>query len=411
MSNYQKYINYKTKYLILKNKINQVGGDEIPVGTIVSTKENGGSMENMTNQCFWISILHFLHANGQDLSLLQLRTNAGLNSDTKDIEFDNFLRNSEGIYVYDVAAQRIANRYNLILRIYEVDENGIVQELRQRYLPENPHSAPLEVDIAQFGQFHFQWINGRNGVFVPKIPINGVYRQISEFTGQVKSAYEELTVKLKKLNIQIKKNRDERTLQINSLHKHIPPYTDEQKNNFKRDYERDLNIKNEIINKQIISLNKDFERFVMLSSQPVSTATSSITPLYTINQPITVNGSILTNPNRPGTAQFKTDKNNRLNVVNKKGRVFGIDESSGRNIYIIFFDDKSYGLEISEEMINSQQSSSSRPDVSTSSRPAISSRPAASTSSRPAASTSSRHEITIENGSTMQDLLSFLAKK
>jgi hypothetical protein len=162
----QKKLNNTNNYKIL------LGGGSIVIGSKVKTIPNSGSLENMSNQCFWISILDYLQSHGHEkLTLRELRKQAGLDSKTERMMFDtNYLINegNENIPIFFNAANRIADIYNIQIEVYSVNREGKV--LNQR--DEIGKSTNI-VPIAQFGLQHFQLIDKFGDTFIPAVPIDG----------------------------------------------------------------------------------------------------------------------------------------------------------------------------------------------------------------------------------------------
>ena len=165
MINSEKYLKYKTKFFELQKRLNnyQIGG-VFNNGTKVRTQSNGGMLDGMENQCFWISILHYLKENGYPkLTLLQLRTEAGLDDTTKYMAFDVDYKkpfkdgtyNINGDFIFMDAAERIARKYNLQLQIYAVTSEGFVIGPRAHI---GLRDAPRLINITQFGLSHFERI-------------------------------------------------------------------------------------------------------------------------------------------------------------------------------------------------------------------------------------------------------------
>lgn len=162
MSDYKnKYIKYKKKYIELKKKIklnNQSGG--MLKGKTIS---NTGSLENMTNQCFWISILYYLNLHGHpNLTLRELRRQAGLRLDTENKPFDiDYLVGPEldRRPIFFNAAVQIAEIYDLRIQIFTANRNGEVEITTSRAVIGNGRNL---VEIAQFGNEHFELIDEVN---------------------------------------------------------------------------------------------------------------------------------------------------------------------------------------------------------------------------------------------------------
>jgi hypothetical protein len=203
--NKYKYLKYKKKYLMLvekQKKLNNtnnykilLGGGSIVIGSTVETIFNDGSQENMINQCFWISILQYLKLNGhKDLTLRELRKQAGLDSKTERMMFDtNYLINegNENIPIFVNAANEIADLYDITIEVYTVDHTGKV--LNQR---DSIGSSKNIVRIAQFGLLHFQLIDKTGDTFIPAVPINGELTTTTDIDPQYKQLYIELNENL-----------------------------------------------------------------------------------------------------------------------------------------------------------------------------------------------------------------------
>jgi hypothetical protein len=194
----KKYLKYKKKYFELK-KINnqQIGGELKTIG-------NTGSLEGMKYQCFWISILDYLKINGYpDLTLKQLRTEAGLGKDTEETMFDiDYLVGPEldRQPIFFNAATRIAEKYNLRIQIYSTHiHNGNFELSTPRGLIGDGSKL---VEIAQFGIDHFELIDANHGEnFVPAVVdiCNG--NLTKDINPQIKNAYYQLTENKEMLKI------------------------------------------------------------------------------------------------------------------------------------------------------------------------------------------------------------------
>ena len=174
MDYYQKYLNYKTKYSELKKKLNkkQVGGKR------VKTVSNSGRMENMSLQCFWISILDYLRKHGRStLTLKELRRQAGLNRTTEHEMFDVDKKDSHGNLIFYNAAVEIARIYNLNIQIFTADRRGNITNITAPRA--NIGSGTNLVQIAQFGLGHFELIDDDGEDFVPAVLVNGDFHKIN----------------------------------------------------------------------------------------------------------------------------------------------------------------------------------------------------------------------------------------
>jgi hypothetical protein len=214
-----KYLKYKKKYLMLveeQKKLNNtnnykifLGGGIIKVGTQVKTIRNSGSLEKMTNQCFWISILNYLQRHGHEtLTLKQLRTNAGLDSTTENIMFDT------DIPIFFDAANKIANFYKIQIEVYTVDHEGIVINQRNN-IPIDGNSTNI-VPIAQFGLQHFELIDEAGNDFIPAIPIDGKLTTTKDIILDDNTSNQ--------LNDEIKENLNKITELTEQLNKFIEEY-------------------------------------------------------------------------------------------------------------------------------------------------------------------------------------------
>jgi len=200
-----KYLKYKKKYLMLvekQKKINNtnnykmfVGGGSIVVGSKVKTISNSGSLENMSNQCFWISILHYLQLNDhKDLTLHKLRKQAGLDSKTERMMFDtDYLINegNENIPIFFNAANTIARLYKIQIEVYSVNHEGIIINQRDKI-----GKSKYIVPIAQFGLQHFELIDKDGKTFIPAVPINGKLTTTTDIDPQYKNLYIQLNENL-----------------------------------------------------------------------------------------------------------------------------------------------------------------------------------------------------------------------
>ena len=173
MSYFNKYLKYKNKYLELKKRnVKQLGGTR-QNNTIVRTIENRGRLEGMTNQCFWISVLQYVHRHGYpELTLKELRNDAGLQENTENMIFDTdyYARDADGfaIPIFINAAENIARIYNLRIQIYTVNAQGVITGPRA-LIGNGEHL----VEIAQFGLGHFELIDNNGTDFVPAVVIKG----------------------------------------------------------------------------------------------------------------------------------------------------------------------------------------------------------------------------------------------
>jgi len=206
---YLKYLKYKQKYLELKksndqvysqendqqndlqndlqNDVEQYGGQRR-----VKTIGNTGSRDGMSMQCFWISILDYLRRNGHpDLTLRELRTNAGLGADTEHMMFDiDYLVGPplDRQAIFFNAATRIAEIYNLRIQVYAANRVG------EFALTDSPrgligNGAKL-VELAQFGVAHFELIDEVHGSeFIPAVVVKGTLTKTTDIDPTMKDRY------------------------------------------------------------------------------------------------------------------------------------------------------------------------------------------------------------------------------
>jgi len=136
----------------------------------VETEYNSGSIDGMINQCFWMSIHQFLLNNGYpNLTVREIRTNAGLYRDTEDKMFDTEIEE------FREAAEVIARKYNLTINVVPVDSHG--QVLYGGEIIDIIGEGSNNVNIAQFGTHHFQLItnyvdNPAESNFIPAVVID-----------------------------------------------------------------------------------------------------------------------------------------------------------------------------------------------------------------------------------------------
>jgi hypothetical protein len=179
MSYYKKYIKYKSKYLNLKNKINQIGGK------IIKTIPNNGMLDGMTLQCFWISILQYIKRHSHSsLTLRELRSQAGLDSRSEHIMFDTWATNKEGRLYFIEAADIIAHMYHINIQVYIANRhrNGTIHinEQPTYFFPMGePVSGYSTVRLVNFG-IHFELIDDKGSEYVPLVSYKGNAKKITE---------------------------------------------------------------------------------------------------------------------------------------------------------------------------------------------------------------------------------------
>jgi len=163
-------------------------------GKRLRTQPNSGSMGGMSNQCFWISILHYLHKNGHpNLTLRQLRNLAGLDFSTEKIMFDS---NSES---FRSAADRICALFDLEITLVPVTRSGTV--LFNGDIVDVLGSGNNRLKIAQYGLEHFTLVL-EDGIdqlslnppvpFKPLVNVNGNLTELDSLTEKKQRLFEEL---------------------------------------------------------------------------------------------------------------------------------------------------------------------------------------------------------------------------
>ena len=222
MSYEEKYLKYKNKYLKLKNQI----GGWLETGSFVRTIQNSGEQEGMRLQCFWISILQYLNRNGYPrLTLRELRTTAGLTSDTEHEMFDT--ENND----FSIAADTIARLFNLQIYVYRVNEDGMIIERGRQYPYDNyDDNQQFIVNIASFGLRHFELIDLEYGNdFIPAVMYKNNLTKIDKISDNtenkgIQAAYlnlVDLTEELKDL----KESKDKYIKKITQLENNIATMT------------------------------------------------------------------------------------------------------------------------------------------------------------------------------------------
>jgi hypothetical protein len=225
-----KYIQYRNKYYKYKTKYNnlqQFGGNK------VTTKSNSGRLEGMSNQCFWISILDYLHDNGYpELTLRELRKfmiDANLKINKENEIFDSDL--------YREASEYIANIFDLKIQAYLIDSNGYI--LYSGEIINTIGDGRNVVNIAQFGQYHFELIinreNNSNNNFRPLVLINNDLTDVNKIPENIRKQYIKLSenqgeiIIIEKLLKESQSELDKQKKRKNEI-KQSPYYTQSEKN-------------------------------------------------------------------------------------------------------------------------------------------------------------------------------------
>ena len=156
----------------------------------------------MRNQCFWISIQHFLRNNGYpSLRVREIRRIAGLDSKTENVMFDSYIESFRN------AAEAVARYYNLTINIFPVNSFG--QVLHDGDLFERIGNGINIINIAQFGTYHFQLItsnvdNPAESNFVPAVDINNDIVDINEEVSDINQQKVNIKIFLTDLESEIK---------------------------------------------------------------------------------------------------------------------------------------------------------------------------------------------------------------
>ena len=289
-----KYLKYKKKYRKLveeQKKLNNtnnykifLGGGSIVIGSKVNTISNSGSLENMSNQCFWISILDYLQSHGHEkLTLHELRSNAGLDSKTERMMFDtNYLINkgNENIPIFFNAANRIAGIYDIQIEVYSVNREGIVINQRDEI-----GASKNIVPIAQFGLQHFELIDNKGKPFIPAVPINGKLTTTTDINLKLKNLYIQLNENLGMMelfNDHLKQLREKYNNSITNK-EHIlnsDDITHKEKNNFVFHIDKELNETETSINnleKKIKDYQNENLSIIHIINESNSGSSSSVT--------------------------------------------------------------------------------------------------------------------------------------
>ena len=159
MSFKPKYIEYKTKYMHLKQKLNN---DRIQIGGCNFTSIfNNGAQDGFTNSCFWISLQQGLNIHNVNLSLKEVRNEFHLRFDERNTMFDTFTQHhAEGLIMFML-------KYDLTIFIHHTDaNNNICIDTRSTYYNTRVHQygeGSREIRIASFG-LHFQLITNFDAV-------------------------------------------------------------------------------------------------------------------------------------------------------------------------------------------------------------------------------------------------------
>jgi hypothetical protein len=168
----------------------------------------------MSNQCFWISILDYLNRNGQpQLTLKELRTQAGLDASTEHTMFDS---NFES---FRDAANRIVARYNLTITILPINGNGDV--LYNGNLGDRFGNGANRIEIGQYGIAHFQLIvgniaEGEKNNFQPFVLVKTRLVELKSLSEEKQMIYKKYNENLSFLKI-IKFQLDEDKAQYSKL--------------------------------------------------------------------------------------------------------------------------------------------------------------------------------------------------
>lgn len=190
MTDYEKYLKYKTKYLQLKKLNEQLGGVySININPTFETIRNSGARDGYTNACMWISIQDYLkYVLGQNVPLKDIRDIGLVKPEEKYTMFDTDIsRHYNGL-------QNIARRYNLKIVIFSLMDNGQLLPYGQTINEQGQH----EVRIISFGA-HFELLFKSIGY---RLPVNSrrptTSSNVTSSTGSKESkfSYGELSSKI-----------------------------------------------------------------------------------------------------------------------------------------------------------------------------------------------------------------------
>ncbi len=291
--NYQKKIlKYKARYLMLKNKINQVGGAKIPFGAIVKVNVQNGVMDGLSQQCMWISILQYLQQyhpdkhNYQILTIDQLRGIAGLSDDTKHNEFD------DTIPMFIQALRRTVDVFGLHINFYSGERYSVDDGLSIVYdnINEIPHPSenmrinryPNEVNIISYGR-HFELILPNKQVSDYKIflPLEKNLYDMTTAPKDIKKKYQEYD-ELRSRLLHIEKEINQ--VRINKLNQMPKDWDEERRAKAQEQYmkERDDLLKE--IYEPLSRLKEELKMMILSSKsiKPVSGTTVAYSPSSSI---------------------------------------------------------------------------------------------------------------------------------
>jgi len=162
----------------------------------IKTIPNDGRDGDMTNQCFFISILDYIKRNGYSTyTLRDVRNVSGLDISTEHTMCDTM----NDIYID--AINEICNVFELVIIVLPIDYNGKI--LYNGNIIDTFGKGSNIVRIAQFGLNHFELISDEGHYYRPMVTINDV---------MVESSYlRNLSDKLEEL---YNKDAHKKTLQV-----------------------------------------------------------------------------------------------------------------------------------------------------------------------------------------------------
>ena len=147
MPDYNNYLKYKRVHLKNINTTDKLLNSDLPNtqsnnintpnellnGYMVNTQSNNGNIDGLTLQCFWISILDYLHAlcnENKNITIIELKEYGGLNNSTHNKMFDGHsISDNDTIYIkneYNDGARKIADVFNLTINVYTVNQQKII---------------------------------------------------------------------------------------------------------------------------------------------------------------------------------------------------------------------------------------------------------------------------------------------
>ena len=144
----------------VKKRNHQKGGEELLVD--FSTMKNTGRTDDMSNQCFWISLCDFLNnylETEEKITVNKLRTlveneNLPLNCKTEMFDYES----------HKEALKYISEMYNLKITIYDVDDKNKIDIIERNATFGVENGMPIHIAFYPYG--HFELITKIDGATV-----------------------------------------------------------------------------------------------------------------------------------------------------------------------------------------------------------------------------------------------------